>query len=168
MSLITLKRSARTFPMAALPRTRRPFGSGPRAMRNVASSSKKLRILSTSRALKAALMSRSRSMLGPAAVVVMAWVTPVVWGMPSPGPKRLWPRADLLAATCLGAADSSRALARSDRYQVVIRYRAHVPLVQRQPRRASPGSGHKLHFESIGLVDFHHRAKIVLAQPVLG
>jgi hypothetical protein len=37
-----------------------------------ASSSKKLMIRSTSRALKAPLMARSRSMLGPAAVVVMA------------------------------------------------------------------------------------------------
>src|SRR5215831_8784410 len=71
MSLMTLKRSASTLRMAALPCTRRPVGSGPRAMRKVASSSKKLMMLSTSRALKAALILSSSSMLGPADVSIM-------------------------------------------------------------------------------------------------
>ena len=86
MPLMTLKRSARTFPIAALPWTRRPHGSGPRAIRKVASSAKKLRIRSTSRLLKAALISISRSMLGPVAVEV------VVMGptLPAPGPPVKW------------------------------------------------------------------------------
>src|SRR5499433_1042544 len=71
MSLMTLKRSASTLRMAALPCTRRPVGSGPRAMRKVASSSKKLMMRSTSRALKAALILSSSSMLGPADVSIM-------------------------------------------------------------------------------------------------
>jgi hypothetical protein len=59
-------------------------------------------------------------MVGPAAVVVMAWLSPVVGSCRLRGPKRLWPRAGLLAVTCQGSADSSRAMARPDRYQVVV------------------------------------------------
>src|SRR5262245_2731221 len=61
---MTLKRSARTRRTASLPRTRRPSASGPRAMRNVQSSAKKVRIRSTSLLLNAALMSFIKAGVG--------------------------------------------------------------------------------------------------------
>src|SRR5262250_2920612 len=69
MSLMTLKRSASTLRMAALPRTRRPSASGPRAIRNVASSEKNVMMRSTSRLLNAALISFMSVGVGPPAMV---------------------------------------------------------------------------------------------------
>src|SRR5262249_11942054 len=69
MSVMTLNRSASTLRMAALPWTRRPSGSGPRAMRNVASSAKNVMMRSTSRLLNAALISFMSAGVGPPAMV---------------------------------------------------------------------------------------------------
>src|SRR5262245_59609989 len=84
MSLMTLNRSASTFRMAALPRTRRPSGSGPRAMRNVASSAKNVMMRSTSRLLNAALMSFMSAGVGPPAMVCVVIACP-----PESGPHRV-------------------------------------------------------------------------------
>src|SRR5262245_53514411 len=71
MSRMTLNRSARTLRTAALPCTRRPSGSGPRAIRKVQSSAKNSMMRSTSRWLTAALMAASSAGVGPAVAVVM-------------------------------------------------------------------------------------------------
>src|SRR5262249_45396731 len=71
MSRMTLKRSARTLRTAALPCTRRPSGSGPRAIRKGQASAKNSMMRSTSRLLNAALMAASRAAVGPVAVAVV-------------------------------------------------------------------------------------------------
>ena len=55
--------------MAALPRTRRPSASGPRAIRKVASSAKSVMMRSRSRLLNAALISFISAGVGPPATV---------------------------------------------------------------------------------------------------
>ena len=39
--------------------------------------------------------------------------------------------------------------------------------IQRQQRRSPTGCGHELHLQPVWLIDFHDRAKISLAQPVV-
>src|SRR5262249_38131333 len=115
MSLMTLKRSASTFRIAALPWTRRPHGSGPRAMRKVASSSKKLMMRSTSRALNAALTSRSSSMLGPADVSSMTDLPPHLrWAARMRPTATLCPRAGSPSSHPAPALSHGRAGARRE------------------------------------------------------
>ena len=61
--------------IASLPWTRRPQGSGPRAMKKVASSAKKVAMRSGSRALNASLICCMSSIVGPAAVAVVTGVS---------------------------------------------------------------------------------------------
>src|SRR6266850_6963215 len=70
MSVMTRKRSPSTFLTATLPCTRRPSGSGPRAIRNVQSSAKNDMIRSTSRLLKASLICFMSAGVGPVVIVI--------------------------------------------------------------------------------------------------
>src|SRR5882724_3859698 len=70
LSVMTRKRSPSTFLTAALPCTRRPSGSGPRAIRNVQSSAKNDMIRSTSRLLKASLICFMSAGVGPVVIVI--------------------------------------------------------------------------------------------------
>src|SRR5690242_1067799 len=78
MSVMTLKRSASTFRIAALPRTRRPSGSGPRAIKKVASSAKNVMMRSTSRVLNASLIAFISVGVGPPAIVCVVIACPPV------------------------------------------------------------------------------------------
>src|SRR5262245_23526317 len=80
ISVMTRKRSASTLRTAPWPCTRRPSGSGPRAIRKVQSSAKNSMMRSTSRLLNAALMSARSAGVGPAAVAVVMTLPAFVMG----------------------------------------------------------------------------------------
>src|SRR5262249_52219056 len=99
MSGMTRNRSPSTFLTAALPCTRRPSGSGPRAIRNVQSSAKNDMIRSTSRLLKASLIRFMSAGVGPVVIV-----------SPTPHPRiHSAGRAHPRASQCIRAVSGPRA-----------------------------------------------------------
>src|SRR5258708_11223699 len=86
---------------------------------------------------------------------------------PRPSTPALSGRRSRAAEAVRYPSTSRRPTAWSDRNQVVVVDRADVAGIQRQQRRSPTGCSHELHLEPVGLVDFHDRAKIPLAQPVV-
>src|SRR5215470_1797451 len=95
MSVMTWNRSPSTFLTAALPCTRRPSGSGPRAIRNVQSSAKNDMMRSTSRLLNASLICFMSAGVGPVVIV----------SLPGPARSPAHPRA----SQCVRASSGPRA-----------------------------------------------------------